>query len=504
MIDSDRFRDVKRTAEARLLALPGVHSVGIGPKLTNGKKTGELSIVVWVSKKLPTNALPADQVIPKEIDGIKTDVIEQPRPIIYRSGDNSHPAKEDGSTFDPLVGGCRIQRKFEDSSGTETIESGTLGCLAITKGGVPGLPAGMVVGITCHHVLYGCAPDAGIGDKVGQPTPADSCSKCCSDIIGKALVGKLVLDCALVGLTPKLKYEAEVWDIGPIAGPHEVLASEIPTSGPDIYRVRKRGYRTGLTVGQIVSIDHSGSINDNNGNVCHSYTNALAIIGLDAQNVPFASQGDSGSAIVCDQGADKGKVVGIFFGGSNFFALATHIQDVMTALSVDVLTAATSGVILQVPEIAGAPSLAQDTSGKEGVLAENPAHSVMRTLAQAQAELLETVEGKGYVESVQLHNEELQNLIGKNRRVAAVWRRYGGAQLIQAFLRIVQFRGEVFPAEINGRPLRECLTEIQHVLVRYSSPALSAAITRLAIRVGDFAGLTYAQILSAVQTLGRD
>jgi hypothetical protein len=157
-----------------------------------------------------------------------------------------------------------------------------------------------------------------------------------------------------------------------------------------------------------------------------------------------------------------------------------------------------------VSTVANAPLLAQDISGEEGLLAEGPVDKVLRTLEQAQAEFVETAEGKSYVESVQLHKEELQNLIGKNRRVATVWRRNGGPQLIQAFLRILHLRHEVFPAEINGKPLQECLTRIQGVLMRYSSPSLSADITRLATRIGDFAGLTYPQILSIVQTPRRD
>lgn len=504
MTDFDRIRTVKEAAQARLLRIPGVHSVGIGPKLKGGNKTGELSIVVWVTRKLPANGVPAAQLIPAEIEGIKTDVVEQPEPVIHRSGDSSHPAKEDGSTFDPLVGGCRIQRKFEDASGNLVVESGTLGCLATTKGALSGIPAGMVVGVTCHHVLYGCTPDAGIGAKVGQPTATDSCSKCCSDIIGQAMVGRLVLDCALVELTPKLNYMAEVYDIGPIAGTHEVLNSEIPVSGPDVYAVRKHGFRTGTTAGQIVSVNHSGSINDGNGNVCHSYTNALAIIGLTPQDVPFGTQGDSGSAIICDQGADKGKVVGIFFGGAQLYALATNIQDIMTALSIDVLTATQAGVVLPVPTIAGAPAFARAALAGDPLLAPTSDDRVVQVLAQAQADVIETAVGKDYLESFQLHQQELFNLISKNRRVAAVWRANGGPSIVGAFLRVIQLRDQVFPAEIDGRPLEECITKIQRVLVRYATHTLSADIGRLAARVGKCAGLTYPQILSTLQTAHGD
>jgi len=52
----------------------GVTGVDIGPKLVNGQPTAQTSIRVYVEKK---RDVPPEQAIPKEIQGVPTDVIER-------------------------------------------------------------------------------------------------------------------------------------------------------------------------------------------------------------------------------------------------------------------------------------------------------------------------------------------------------------------------------------------------------------------------------------------
>lgn len=68
------IRRIKESAEEKLLNLPGVTGVDIGPKIVNGKKTDIMAIRVYVNKK---KDVPAKIAIPKEIDGVPTDVIER-------------------------------------------------------------------------------------------------------------------------------------------------------------------------------------------------------------------------------------------------------------------------------------------------------------------------------------------------------------------------------------------------------------------------------------------
>jgi hypothetical protein len=102
MADFDQIRKVKRAAQAVLLALPGVHAVGIGAKKVGGKRTAEPAILVFVVRKKPISDLRPQEVIPPEINGVKTDVIESPMPSLA-FGDNP-----DQAPYPELHGGIHI------------------------------------------------------------------------------------------------------------------------------------------------------------------------------------------------------------------------------------------------------------------------------------------------------------------------------------------------------------------------------------------------------------
>jgi hypothetical protein len=90
MPDYDQILTIKEDAESKLRSLPGVHAVGIGEKYVDGKPSGEQSIVVLVVKKKPLDQLQPEEVIPSEIEGIKTDVIQVSMPRLDMAGDPSN------------------------------------------------------------------------------------------------------------------------------------------------------------------------------------------------------------------------------------------------------------------------------------------------------------------------------------------------------------------------------------------------------------------------------
>jgi hypothetical protein len=69
----DDIRRVKERVELDWLNRPGVTGVDIGWKIVDGEKTDQLAIRVHVEEK---KDVPEDQMIPDEIDGIPTDVIQ--------------------------------------------------------------------------------------------------------------------------------------------------------------------------------------------------------------------------------------------------------------------------------------------------------------------------------------------------------------------------------------------------------------------------------------------
>lgn len=59
-----------------ILSFPNVKAVGIGPKISNDKSTGEMAIKIFVLKKVSKNQLTNQDILPTELDGYPTDVDE--------------------------------------------------------------------------------------------------------------------------------------------------------------------------------------------------------------------------------------------------------------------------------------------------------------------------------------------------------------------------------------------------------------------------------------------
>ena len=63
------IENVKKQYEEHLMQLPNVVGVGIG------EKAGEPVITVFVTQKVPESSLQPQEIIPRTIDGHKTDVV---------------------------------------------------------------------------------------------------------------------------------------------------------------------------------------------------------------------------------------------------------------------------------------------------------------------------------------------------------------------------------------------------------------------------------------------
>jgi hypothetical protein len=135
-VDYETIRATKRGAHARLLAIPGVHCVAIGAKVVAGKATADVAIQVFLPRKRPAAELSPAELVPAEIDGIKTDIIEEPMARLLAT---TFPDK---SEYTDLSGGMQIQ------AGNSVTGTGTLGCIATPTG-----TNGPVYAITNHHVV---------------------------------------------------------------------------------------------------------------------------------------------------------------------------------------------------------------------------------------------------------------------------------------------------------------------------------------------------------------
>lgn len=315
---------IKEKAEQELLKRPGVTGVDVGYKYVGGKPTDQIAIRVHVSKKKRTVA--QNEMIPAEIDGVPTDVIERTfelHAFTARKKEDEITLMADATKYSTLKGGisvgpCRSIGGY--------VYVGTLG--AIVKDNATSQP----MMLSNFHVM--CV-DTGwhVGDTMAQPGRVDGGS-CPADVVGtlqrSALTSKVDGAVALITARPHV---CEIQDIGAVTG------TTTATLGA---AVRKRGRTTGLTYGVVDSISLTVNVDYGAGIGVKTLTNQIGIRADTTHNPKFGDHGDSGSVVV-DSG---GKVLGLYFAGdSSGYGVANQISEVLSALNVTLCTAPTKSIV---------------------------------------------------------------------------------------------------------------------------------------------------------------
>ena len=339
MVTEDEALAIKTRVAPQLLALPGVTAVGLGSKEIDGRPTGELALKVFVIVKRPADQLAAAELIPDEIDGLPTDVIQSgakhvvadPAGAIILSDDT------DDTRSRPLIGGRRIRR---EDSGYE----GTMGCFLVDPAHV-----GIAYGLTNFHVVS--VPDVPalvVGTSaVGQPTGKSSVTGCCNDLFGKYAGGEMAddgKDEAAIKLDPGMQWQAEIVDIGIVTGTHAITLGE---ATPQTYKVRKRGARTRLTGGVVRALNTSDGHSDNDIVIAPNPNPDAG-----ARTVFFAYEGDSGSALVNDSSEVVGLVYARDDSGNGYAYAINHVLerlDAALSVTLNVAVATQPGVVNTVP-----------------------------------------------------------------------------------------------------------------------------------------------------------
>jgi hypothetical protein len=316
-----RMMEAKEAATSELMDKKNVVGVGVGNKYTDGSKTGELAIVVYVSQK--GGRLAAADRIPDEIDGIPTDVIEADFEPKEKKALNDLTPSVDTGTYDPLQGGisigpCRAIDGF--------VFTGTLGCIVTDN------VTGDKMLLTNHHVAA-IDTDWAVGDTQCQPSRVDTGS-CPTDVVGT--LQRAVIDSSIDGAVishDARNIDCTIVDIGEVEGTATVAVGD---------RVRKRGRTTELTVGEVDAVGVSVTVpyDPSIGSVT---LNNQIIIGADTTTNPaFGLGGDSGSVVV----NDDNEVVGLYFAGNSAgdIGVANPIAAVEAGLDVTVYTCPSKGL----------------------------------------------------------------------------------------------------------------------------------------------------------------
>ena len=149
----DLFRqlfEAQRLAQEDLLRRRGVVGVGIGFRNYKEQLTDQLAVAVLVEQKKPIEALSAEDLIPPDVNGARTDVVE-----IGRLEALVNPRDR----FRPNIP-CGV------SIGHYKVTAGTLGAVVLDRN------TGEPLLLSNNHVLAN-SNDAEIGDAILQPGPTD-------------------------------------------------------------------------------------------------------------------------------------------------------------------------------------------------------------------------------------------------------------------------------------------------------------------------------------------
>lgn len=342
---------------------PNIHAVYVGLKEKGGKETGETAIVVHVHKKMPLAEVPERDRIPKEIDGVQTDVREAP---MYKALALLPQATKQELTQRkrPCPGGFSV--------GHKDITAGTLGTWVLKNG--------QQVILSNNHVLAN-SNAAQPGDAILQPGPYDG-GRNPQDQIATLLdyvhinmdgeepppddgdgdpdnpkKNKDTMRHLQIGLKHLVEGIARANNCPARVKffvPHRITqpspnlvdaALAKPTSGEvvddTVYRlgatagvrdpklndtVRKSGRTTETTSGRVVGIDADVAVDYGDGKVAQFERQTI----IRAASGNFSAGGDSGSAIL----SEDNFFVGLLFAGGGRDTIANRASDVVSLLGI--------------------------------------------------------------------------------------------------------------------------------------------------------------------------
>ncbi len=349
-----------------LLNKPNVCGVAVG----NKNLVGEECLVVLVNQKKPVAALSAEEMVPRHLDGVKTDVLEvgylrayesprdRFRPLIPVGVSIGH-YKITAGTLGAIVTDRQTGERFILSNNHVLANSNQsqVGDPILQPGPTDGgqNPADMVARlerfITLRYVDEVTAPPPTTTPPPptgGGTTPTPPTSSC--DVVSAvvaitnglaALLGSdkrvaptqaapqsssaaapvaqatptNAVDAALARPLNAGMFSNEIRGIGVVSGTKPAMLGQ---------KVRKSGRTTGYTEGTITLLN--ATINVAYGDRTARFTGQVI-------TTPMSQGGDSGSLIV---DGTENKAVGLLFAGSNLSTIFTPIDEVLSALNVTI------------------------------------------------------------------------------------------------------------------------------------------------------------------------
>jgi hypothetical protein len=490
---------------------PNVIGVGLG-KRDQGDPTDPLTWRVYVSRKVPTCQLGADEIIPDQLFDLPTQVI-----VACRGQPVAGPV-----THAPSV---TIVNKASDGGGA-------LGCFA--KQGND------VVLLTAAHVLFEFFS--------GQSSPnlqiySPTYSSCCgggpqiatsrgSWTDGWRSAGSNVYDtdCAVAGLAGGVQYTNQMPQIGMITGagpdPNAGMVlpdfTTMPTAQQLVRMYSQNPSASGLRYGTIARINagsapsplSAGPFQDPSDAIAEArplvnqlvilprlppianetqaaYTARYAAFAQSGGMLTFSEQGDSGSVVVDNQpGAVNvlGLLVRRYPGAAvraNLKQSGQPIPDALTVVANFGIVTPISNVLAQM-QIAIPGNLAGTVpaAGPQFVAIQGFAPAIDRKNAEAafdalMARLLDRRHGRLIVAKFNEHREEARRLVNTVRRVSAIWIHCQGPAFMRHCVTSLRDPSHRVPNVLNSADFSDLLKQMQEMLLRYGSDRLRRDVRRL-------------------------
>lgn len=336
-IDVSRAISVKQQNLQHLIQRKNVVGVGIGYKESQGVITDELAVTINVVEKLPVAQLTESDRVPRDLDGVRTDVVETGR---FLAGETIAPAQTSKDRWRPIIPpgvsighsdvtagtfGCLVRRGSEifilsNNHVLANVNAGRAGDAIIQPGRYDGGTATDKVATLADYIpldFGGDVASCNIATGVEKTTNwlAEALGSSHRMMAYQTAPGENLIDAALARPLNPNQFSPEILKIGRPKGIHQASLGT---------NVQKTGRTTGYTRGRITQIDVTSSV-DYNGRMA-TFTNQLMATGMSAG-------GDSGSVVL----DENGYVIGLLYAGSSQASLINPIQTVLQILKVELL-----------------------------------------------------------------------------------------------------------------------------------------------------------------------
>jgi hypothetical protein len=338
-----------------------VVGLGVGEKLREGRGTGQLALMALVTHKVPRDTLSEADLVPSNLQGMPTDVIEVGYPVALAGETQVMPAvrpavrQRDGrfalidTGYAPveeaepiLVTPQVLTHRVRPAQGGYSVAHVRVTAGTIATGAYDILPGGSAspprhgIGtppkfyvLSNNHVLAN-SNAAAFGDPILQPGPIDG-GRDPEDRI--ALLSRFIpitfeppiprpahnnlVDAAIAEVSFQ-ELEREIYWIGGVRGWRQKANVTVNT------QVKKVGRTTNLTVGNITAIGATVDVSYGGGRVAR-FTDQIVTTNISAG-------GDSGSLVVTLDNI----AVGLLFAGSAVATIINQIENVRALLRVEV------------------------------------------------------------------------------------------------------------------------------------------------------------------------